>query len=255
MELIYVLLVLNIITLIILFWHITECSCKDRVEGMDNVEINSDIGNGNEGIQNIASIYNGKRLVVDDLMVTGNLQVKGNSKVEGDSEFGQNVKIFGNSAAQDKIQIFKNGDNKAPYFYANKQGQFGFAGEDNNYLKLGNTRLNGHLQAFNGSDFRGGRHYFRDQENVGRLRVGAAWGRPGIYAEDGNYLSIGASGGRAIIQNDARKEIINKAIYQDTPTRLYFNPTSSSSPWAVHSGNSGLVSWSSAPATFYPRLA
>jgi len=51
----------------------------------------------------------------------------------------------------------------------------------------------GLVNATNGSRFTGGRHYFQDEENKGRLRVGAAWGKPGIITEDGQDLVLGAS--------------------------------------------------------------
>ena len=45
-----------------------------------------------------------------------------------------------------------------------------------------------------------GRNFFKDTENSGRLRVGAAWGVPGIYSEDaGQNLLLGAEGGKVFI--------------------------------------------------------
>jgi len=49
----------------------------------------------------------------------------------------------------------------------------------------GNTDINGHLSVKKGSEFSGKRHYFQDEENVGKLRVGGAWGISGIYSEGG----------------------------------------------------------------------
>lgn len=46
-----------------------------------------------------------------------------------------------------------------------------------------------------------GRNYFRDAENAGNLRVGAAWGMPGIYAETGVGV-LGGAGGTSL-QNNA----------------------------------------------------
>jgi len=43
-----------------------------------------------------------------------------------------------------------------------------------------------------GSRFTGNRNWFQDEEGKGRVRVGAAWGIPGIYAEDGTDLVLGA---------------------------------------------------------------
>lgn len=45
-----------------------------------------------------------------------------------------------------------------------------------------------------------GRNYFRDTEGAGNLRVGAAWGMPGVYAESGVGVLGGASG--ASLQNN-----------------------------------------------------
>jgi hypothetical protein len=47
-----------------------------------------------------------------------------------------------------------------------------------------NLVVPGHLTVKNGSNFTGGRHWFKDEENAGRLRVGAAYGVPGIWGED-----------------------------------------------------------------------
>ena len=58
----------------------------------------------------------------------------------------------------------------------------------------GNLTTDGMLTVKNGSRFSGGRHYFQDSENVGKLRVGAAWGIPGIYSESGNVV-VGSAGG------------------------------------------------------------
>ena len=40
----------------------------------------------------------------------------------------------------------------------------------------------------------GGRNYFRDAEQAGQLRVGAAWGFPGIYSEIGRCVVGGQAG-------------------------------------------------------------
>ena len=52
----------------------------------------------------------------------------------------------------------------------------------------------GKLTVTAGSTFSGGRNYFEDQEAAGKLRVGAAWGVPGIYAEDGKNIVVGSAG-------------------------------------------------------------
>jgi hypothetical protein len=44
------------------------------------------------------------------------------------------------------------------------------------------------------NNFSGARNYFSDVENAGLLRVGSAWGMPGIYAESGRAVVGGANG-------------------------------------------------------------
>jgi hypothetical protein len=67
---------------------------------------------------------------------------------------------------------------------------------------------NGLFSANNGSRFVGGRHYFKDEENKGSLRVGAAWGIPGIYSEQGDCV-IGAQSGTVIVGGGNRM-VVNK---------------------------------------------
>jgi hypothetical protein len=72
----------------------------------------------------------------------------------------------------------------------------------------GATQINGLFSANNGSRFVGGRHLFKDEENKGSLRVGAAWGAPGIFAEEGD-LAIGARSGTVIVGGGNRM-VVNK---------------------------------------------
>lgn len=67
----------------------------------------------NEGIQDLSSSYNTTNATLGNLTITGTLKV------------GNNVLISGDSTAQDKIQIYQNGDAKAPYVFVNKQGNIG----------------------------------------------------------------------------------------------------------------------------------
>lgn len=66
----------------------------------------------------------------------------------------------------------------------------------------GNLTVNGKLTVNNGSHFKGGRHYFQDSEGAAPLRVGAAWGQPGIYAEWGKDLILGGSSGRTVVTHN-----------------------------------------------------
>ena len=65
-----------------------------------------------------------------------------------------------------------------------------------NYLTLNNYQSGGGWTPPSGITIEGlaGRNYFRDTEGAANLRVGAAWGTPGIYAESGNVVVGAASG-------------------------------------------------------------
>jgi hypothetical protein len=186
MELIYILLILNIVTLIVLFHHIYNCSCStNTVEGLETVDIQNDAEiTGTEGIKNIASLYQGKRLIVDDLMVTGDLQVQGdagfgeNVQVDGDTKFGKNVTITGNPGAQNKITIYSNGDGKVPFFYANRDGVLGYWNNANKWA----FDKNGYLTAGTTADILNGLNNSAVKKNASyKLDIldGATWNRVG----------------------------------------------------------------------------
>lgn len=59
----------------------------------------------------------------------------------------------------------------------------------------GDVVINGKLIVNNGSNFNGGRHYFQNAEKAGKLRVGAAWNIPGIYAEDNKDIILSSATG------------------------------------------------------------
>jgi hypothetical protein len=82
------------------------------------------LDNSNEAVQSLASVYNTGNAVLGDLKVN-NLIVTGTASVADTLSVGSNVKMYGKSDSQDKMQIFKNGDGKAPYLYFNKAGGFG----------------------------------------------------------------------------------------------------------------------------------
>jgi hypothetical protein len=68
----------------------------------------------------------------------------------------------------------------------------------------GNATVNGKLTVKNGSDFSGGRHYFRDVETPNApLRVGGAWNIPGIYSEKGDVV-VGAQSGWMNLASELR---------------------------------------------------
>ena len=57
----------------------------------------------------------------------------------------------------------------------------------------GQVHVTNKLTGKNGMDIQGGRSYFKDSENRGRVRVGAAWGIPGLYSEDNQDIVVGVS--------------------------------------------------------------
>lgn len=80
----------------------------------------------------------------------------------------------------------------------------------------GNTDINGHLSVKKGSEFSGGRHHFQDEENAGKLRVGGAWGIPGIYSEDGKAIVVGNNGIKNIYCNGGETHINNgRLLFKD----------------------------------------
>jgi hypothetical protein len=66
------------------------------------------------------------------------------------------------------------------------------------YPGKGNIRATGNIQANNGLSVTGGRTHIKDAENKGRLRVGAAWGIPGLYSEDNQDIVIGCNSNRQV---------------------------------------------------------
>lgn len=85
METITLLIILNILMLIAFLGHIVKCKCGRKVEGFDTDETGPqpDISDSglSEAVQNVASLYNDKTLVIDNLKVTGNIEVQGESKL------------------------------------------------------------------------------------------------------------------------------------------------------------------------------
>ena len=66
------------------------------------------------------------------------------------------------------------------------------------YPGRGNIRATGNIEANNGLKVTGGRSHFKDAENRGRLRVGAAWGIPGLYSEDRQDIVVGCANNRNV---------------------------------------------------------
>ena len=135
-----------------------------------------------EAIANVASIYNKDEVKVTNVS-TNNLKVNGTMTLKTDKW---------HTSLEDGRARLLFMPNEKTYFGAEK----GYEWRDNNDKAIMNLSNTGELKVTNGSRFTGDRHWFQDAEGKGRLRVGAAWGIPGIYSEDGgNDLILGSATG------------------------------------------------------------
>ena len=109
-----------------------------------------------------------------------------------------------------------------PGIYSEDRGHHLVLGSNTGHIFVGpqsGPHGSQHLHAYNmyprhlyiGTDHRmriegrTGRNYFIDEENRGRLRVGAAWGYPGIYSEDsGHHLVLGSNTGHIFVGPQSR---------------------------------------------------
>jgi len=66
------------------------------------------------------------------------------------------------------------------------------------YPGRGNIQATGNIRSGNGLAVTGGRTHIQDAEKKGRLRVGAAWGVPGLYSEDNQDIVIGCRSNRNV---------------------------------------------------------
>lgn len=115
----------------------------------------------NEAVQILSSAYNSGKAVLSNLTLTGGLTI-GNLTIDPN----------GNMTTTGSI----------------KSGA----------ITSGDHTINGAITVTNGGNFNGGRYYFNDTENCGKLRVGCAWGNPGIYAEKPDLTCKTCSGDLAI---------------------------------------------------------
>jgi hypothetical protein len=73
-----------------------------------------------------------------------------------------------------------------------------------------------------------GRNFFRDVEGAGNLRVGAAWGIPGIYSESGDVV-VGSASGVIKFQGSSGTGDIRAGIFRDGDnTGYYLDPNGTS---------------------------
>ena len=135
-----------------------------------------------EAISNVASIYNKDEVKVTNVS-TNNLNVNGQMTLKTDKW---------HTSLEDGRARLLFMPNEKTYFGAVK----GYEWRNNGDQPIMNLSNEGTLNVKNGSRFTGDRHWFQDAEGKGRLRVGAAWGYPGIYSEDGgNDLVLGSATG------------------------------------------------------------
>lgn len=157
-----------------------------------------------EAIANIASIYNTgdmkvTNLTTTDMLKSGNITVfKGGGQYanKADTHFpwtdGKNY-IRGETVLDGKLT--HNGD-------LTQNGVMTTNGLTNNGTTIlkGNVIIDGNLTVKNGSNFSGGRHFFRDEENAPAIRIGGYNGQPGIYA-DGPLQIASRPGTRMTVHN------------------------------------------------------
>lgn len=190
---------------IFLYLFILNYKIQSIIKCNEKFTMNLD-DNDQQGINNFMSLLKGDTVTLKNLNITNNLTVSGAAAIGKLNIVNNKIQFPGSG-----YEIAFGGDQ---WVRTNKLNSpegpgesyiGGFAGSDLWCLKDinlggninigGNTNMGGHLTVKNGSDFFGGRHYFTDSEGSGRIRVGNAWGKPGIYAEDGKDLMIGASSG------------------------------------------------------------
>ena len=90
----------------------------------------------------------------------------------------------------------------------------------------------------------GGRTYFKDAENKGRVRVGAAWGIPGLYSEDGQDIVIGCRNNKSVhLGHPNLVRVDGKGnIYLPTNANIYIGNkkvVKNGDPFTMRSGRTG----------------
>jgi hypothetical protein len=196
--------------IIILLTVYIVCSWKLRnVEHLTNTN-DFDIS----AIKNLSDIA--AKLVTGGLTIPGNVKIAGTLDVVGKSKMSdtsiKTLNVTDGSNFSGGRHFFTDTEKCGRLRVGCAWGKPGIYAEDNKSLVLGasndiidvNSQLKSapgknlstnHLTVTGGSNFKGGRHYFTDVEKCGRLRVGCAWAKPGVYAEDGKALAIGGANG------------------------------------------------------------
>ena len=180
-----------------------------------------------------------KKVTINDLHVTSNtgLKVTGHGKT---SSFGslnsgwchittnapnfhmnKKLTIEGGINATGGRTHFKDVENRGRVRVGAAWGIPGFYSEDNQDIVVGVPRAkkvnlgtagkfveingNGNIKVPGGAQVTGGRSHFKDAENKGRVRVGAAWGIPGFYSEDNQDIVVGVPSAKKVNLGTAGK--------------------------------------------------
>lgn len=166
---------------------------------------------GNSGGFSGKNLWAGEgHATVKDVISTGNINTTGSLSV-GNITSTENITTTGGKISANTTTT-KNG-NRATVNGGNVNAT--------NLIVSGPSSLNGGLStttinANAGGNFSGGRYYFNDSENCGKLRVGCAWGKPGIYAEPkdakcstcSDDLVLGSKSARISLQNGTGTNLV-----------------------------------------------
>ena len=100
------------------------------------------------------------------------------------------------------------------------------------------------ISSAGGMNVTGGRTYFKDAENKGRVRVGAAWGIPGLYSEDGQDIVIGCRNNKSVhLGHPNLVRVDGKGnIYLPTNANIYIGNkkvVKNGDPFTMRSGRTG----------------
>jgi hypothetical protein len=106
----------------------------------------------------------------------------------------ENLTPLSNESIQNLSSVYNNGTLTVGNIVATGNVSIGGA-----LTTTGAATINGQFIAKNGSDFSGGTHRFSDVEG-GKIRIGAPWGKSGIFSELGD-LTIGSVTGITTVQN------------------------------------------------------
>ena len=162
-------IILLCVTIVILF--IMYYNLYNEVEELKKEQF---VSLSNESLQILASVYNGETLTVKNINVIDSATIQ-NATVTGtttlkDTQINGNATMTGNIATTGEVT----------------GGNATFA----NLVSNGTVKSTGLLTVTGGSSFSGSSHLFTDGGSANKLRVGSAYGVPGISADSGEQIQI-----------------------------------------------------------------